>query len=75
MILGALEAGGTKMVCAIGDETGKIFEQVSIPTETPEITMPKLIDYFSQKGVEALGIGCFGPIDPDPDSATYGYIT
>lgn len=75
MILGALEAGGTKMVCAIGDETGKIFEQVSIPTETPEITMPKMIDYFSQKGVEALGIGCFGPIDPDPDSDTYGYIT
>ena len=32
MKLGALEAGGTKMVCAIGDETGKIFEQVSIPT-------------------------------------------
>ncbi len=25
MKLGALEAGGTKMVCAIGDETGKIL--------------------------------------------------
>ena len=36
MRLGALEAGGTKMVCAIGDETGRIFEQISIPTETPE---------------------------------------
>lgn len=75
MRLGALEAGGTKMVCAIGDETGKIFEQVSIPTETPEITMPKLISYFKEKGVEALGIGCFGPIDPDKRSKTYGYIT
>ena len=32
MLFGALEAGGTKMVCAIGDETGKIFEQISIPT-------------------------------------------
>lgn len=41
MILGALEAGGTKMVCATGDETGKIFERVSIPTETPEITIPQ----------------------------------
>lgn len=75
MILGALEAGGTKMVCAIGDENGNIFEQVSIPTETPEITMPKMISYFKEKGIEALGIGCFGPIDPDPDSDTYGYIT
>lgn len=75
MRLGALEAGGTKMVCAIGDESGKIYEQVSIPTETPEITMPKLIAYFEERNVEALGIGCFGPIDPDKKSETYGYIT
>ncbi|MGN0387207.1 MAG: ROK family protein [Suilimivivens sp.] len=75
MRLGALEAGGTKMVCAIGDESGEIYEQVSIPTETPEITMPKLIAYFEEKKIEALGIGCFGPIDPDKKSETYGYIT
>ncbi len=75
MRLGALEAGGTKMVCAIGDETGRILEQVSIPTETPEITMPKMIEYFRERQVEALGIGCFGPIDPDETSETYGYIT
>ncbi len=75
MILGALEAGGTKMVCAIGDETGKIFEQISIPTVTPEETVPKMIAYFKEKKIEALGIGCFGPIDPDTDSSTYGYIT
>ena len=48
MRLGALEAGGTKMVCAIGNELGEIFERVSIPTETPEITMPKLIAYLGQ---------------------------
>lgn len=75
MRLGALEAGGTKMVCAIGDETGKIFEQISIPTETPEITMPKLIQYFHENEIDALGIGCFGPIDLDKKSSTYGYIT
>lgn len=75
MRLGALEAGGTKMVCAIGDETGKIFEQISIPTRTPEDTIPELIDYFQKAQIEALGIGCFGPIDPDRQSATYGYIT
>lgn len=75
MRLGALEAGGTKMVCAIGDETGKIFEQISIPTRTPEDTIPEIIDYFQKTQIEALGIGCFGPIDPDRQSATYGYIT
>lgn len=75
MRLGALEAGGTKMVCAVGDETGKIFEQISIPTQTPEVTVPKMVEYFKKAQVEALGIACFGPIDPDKSSATYGYIT
>lgn len=75
MRLGALEAGGTKMVCAIGDETGKIFEQVSIPTETPAITIPRLIEYFVERKVEALGIGCFGPIELDQNAANYGSIT
>lgn len=75
MRIGALEAGGTKMVCAIGNEQGEIFEQVSIPTETPEITIPKLIAYFKEKEIEALGIGCFGPIDLNEKSETYGYIT
>lgn len=75
MRLGALEAGGTKMVCAIGDETGRIFEQVSIPTQTPDVTMPKLIDYFTGRGVEALGVACFGPIELDKNSPQYGCIT
>lgn len=75
MRLGALEAGGTKMVCAIGNEKGEIFEQVSIPTETPALTMPKLIGYFKEKEIEALGIGCFGPIELNKASDKYGYIT
>ncbi len=75
MKIGALEAGGTKMVCAIGDENGNIFERISIPTETPEVTVPRLIEYFSDKKIEALGIGCFGPIDLNRNSETYGYIT
>lgn len=75
MRFGALEAGGTKMVCAVGDETGKIFDRVSIPTETPQSTMPKLLEYFEGKEIEALGIGCFGPIDLNRSSKTYGYIT
>lgn len=75
MLYGALEAGGTKMVCAIGDETGKIYEQISIPTIEPEITMPKIIEYFKDKEIKALGIACFGPVDLNPASETYGYIT
>lgn len=75
MRLGALEAGGTKMVCAIGNENGEIFEQISIPTQTPEVTIPKIIEYFKDKHLDALGIGSFGPIDLNRNSETYGYIT
>ena len=75
MILGALEAGGTKMVCAIGNEQGEISERISIPTVSPEETMPQMIAFFREHHIEALGVGCFGPINPVKGTATYGYIT
>lgn len=74
MRLGALEAGGTKMVLAIGTEKGEIIEQFSIPTRTPEETMPEIVAWFKEREIEALGIGCFGPVDVKPESETYGYI-
>lgn len=75
MKLGALEAGGTKMVCAIGNENGEIMERISIPTETPEVTVAQMTAFFKDKGIKALGIGCFGPIDLNRSSASYGCIT
>ncbi|MBR5377462.1 MAG: ROK family protein [Lachnospiraceae bacterium] len=75
MIYGALEAGGTKMVCAVGDETGKIEDRISIPTTDPEETIERIIAYFADKKIRALGVACFGPIDLDRESPTYGYIT
>jgi fructokinase len=74
VILGALEAGGTKMVCAIGDETGKIYEQVKIPTEKPEETMQKIVSYFKDKNIEALGVAAFGPVEVHKASPNYGKI-
>ncbi|WP_027215968.1 ROK family protein [Butyrivibrio fibrisolvens] len=75
MIYGGIEAGGTKMICVIGDENGRILDRMQIPTKTPEETMPIMIDYFKGKDIKALGIACFGPIDLNRDSKTYGYIT
>lgn len=74
-LYGALEAGGTKMVCAVGDEHGTILERISIPTRTPSETMPQLIEYFQKYELRALGIGCFGPIGLNKGAADYGYIT
>lgn len=75
MIIGAIEAGGTKFICGIGNEKGEIFEKISFPTETPEITLSKVIDFFKNKNIEKLGVGFFGPIDLNPESPTYGYVT
>ncbi len=75
MRLGALEAGGTKMVCAIGDENGVVFERESFPTLDPKDTIPSIIAYFRDKQIEALGIGSFGPLCLDPSDPKFGYIT
>lgn len=75
MKIGAIEAGGTKFVCGIGNELGEIADRVSFPTEHPDVTMRHVIEYFKDKHVEAIGIGTFGPICIDRASAHYGYIT
>ena len=75
MLLGALEAGGTKMVCALGNEKGEVFERESFPTREPEPTISDIISYFAGRGIEALGVSSFGPLDLNEDSSAYGSIT
>jgi fructokinase len=76
---GGIEAGGTKFVCAIGTSDGKIVEEKVIPTEHPDKTMKTVIDFFGKSKhrdkVASLGLGAFGPLDSDPNSPTFGYIT
>lgn len=75
MRIGAIEAGGTKIVCGYGNEEGIIEDRVSFPTEQPEKTLEKVVAYFKDKQVEAIGVGSFGPINIDPSSPEYGYVT
>jgi fructokinase len=75
MKIGAIEAGGTKFVCGIGNELGVIEERISFPTERPEQTLANVINYFRDKQVETIGVGTFGPINIDPTSPYYGYVT
>lgn len=75
MMFGGIEAGGTKMVCAVGDENGEIIDKTTFPTRQPEETFHNLIRYFMPWDIKALGIGCFGPVDLNRQSKTYGYIT
>jgi len=75
MRIGAIEAGGTKFVCGIGNEEGNIEDRITFPTEQPERTLGQVIDYFRGKGVEAIGVGSFGPINIDRSSPQYGCVT
>ncbi|WP_221567074.1 ROK family protein [Alkalihalobacillus sp. TS-13] len=75
MKYGSIEAGGTKFVCGIGNENGEILEEITIPTTTPEETLSQVVEFFKGKEIEALGIGSFGPVDLNPESPTYGFIT
>ncbi|WP_269847294.1 ROK family protein [Paenibacillus sonchi] len=75
MIIGAIEAGGTKFICGVGNEDGKILDRISFPTETPGKTMQQAVAYFKDTGVEAIGIGSFGPLNMDLSSPLYGHVT
>lgn len=73
-LLGALEAGGTKMVCAVGHGDGTVLESVELPTTTPDETCDAIVAWFAGRGIDALGIGAFGPTAVDPASPVYGHI-
>ena len=63
------------MICALGREDGSVLESVSIPTTEPARCMPQILEFFRGRGIDALGVGCFGLLDLDRNSQTYGCIT
>lgn len=75
MQIAAIEAGGTKFVCAIVNDQGCVIDRVSFLTTHPEETMKEVINYFKDKEFDAIGLGCFGPIELSKNSSKYGYIT
>ncbi|MEM7335913.1 MAG: ROK family protein [Chloroflexota bacterium] len=79
-LFGGIEAGGTKFVCAVGTGPNDIRAEVRFPTTTPEETIGKAISFFKEQRVQegpltAVGIAAFGPLDPNPNSPTFGMIT
>jgi fructokinase len=75
-VYGCIEAGGTKFVCGVGTGPDDLAT-VSLPTVSPEATVASVARYFQGAGarLKAVGIGSFGPVDLDPHSPTFGYIT
>ncbi|ALX50127.1 ROK family protein [Lentibacillus amyloliquefaciens] len=74
MLIGGIEAGGTKIVCAVGDRSGEIKAKQSISTRDPDETLQEVKAFFSDYELESLGVGSFGPINLNKNSDTYGMI-
>ena len=78
-LYGGIEAGGTKFVCAVGTGPDDLRAVTVIETTTPAETIGQAIAFLqeqaSQTPLTAIGIASFGPVDLDPTSKTYGYIT
>jgi fructokinase len=76
MQLGSIEAGGTKFVCAVGDENYHTIASTVISTTTPKETLTKVSTFFAQyPDLKAMGIASFGPIEIRRNAPEYGFIT
>jgi fructokinase len=79
LVYGGIEAGGTKFICAMGSGPGRLLSETRIDTTTPNETLQQVIHFFGPAVIEGslrrIGIGCFGPLDLDRRSSTYGFIT
>jgi len=78
-LYGGIEAGGTKIVCAVGSGPDDIAAEIRFPTTGPQEVIPRAIAFFREQALKspiaAVGIASFGPIDPDPGSPTWGFVT
>lgn len=81
ILFGAVELGGTKTVALIAHDVEDIIAKKKFPTLNPKETVNDLEKFFKTQSAEigesicAIGIGSFGPLDLNPQSKTFGYIT
>lgn len=74
MFFGGIEAGGTKFICAVSDESQQIVAKVRISTEAPDKVLQNIFKFFGQYKLVSLGVGAFGPIGINATKADYGYV-
>lgn len=76
-VYGGIECGGTKFVCATSAGDGKLLARVEFPATTPGATIARALEFFQAQPqtIGSIGIGSFGPVDLDPASPKFGYIT
>eukprot|EP00520_Triparma_pacifica_P015979 CAMPEP_0118650328 /NCGR_PEP_ID=MMETSP0785-20121206/10190_1 /TAXON_ID=91992 /ORGANISM="Bolidomonas pacifica, Strain CCMP 1866" /LENGTH=173 /DNA_ID=CAMNT_0006542699 /DNA_START=118 /DNA_END=636 /DNA_ORIENTATION=+ len=76
-LVAAVELGGTSVIvcfASLNDPT-TILHKYSIPTTLPQPTLSSIRSTLLLHPYQTLGIATFGPVDLNPSSPTYGYIT
>lgn len=76
-LFGAIEVGGTKIICGVAADPRNFIETTRIETRDPESNLLEIVEFFQRCITEhgeiaSIGIASFGPIDIDPYSASYG---
>ena len=78
-VVGGVEAGGTKFVCAVGTGPDDVRAEAAIATTTPETTIAAVGAFFAAHArrapLAALGVASFGPVDLVATSPAFGFIT
>jgi fructokinase len=70
-----VELGGTKCVAILARGPDEVLARETVPTKTPDETLGTIAAILAEWQFDALGVASFGPVDLDPHSPTYGYIT
>jgi fructokinase len=79
-VYGAVEAGGTKFIVALGNDRGEILEENRFPTAEPASTLADTCAWLRRRSREsghvltAIGVASFGPVELGKNSARYGCI-
>lgn len=82
MIVG-IETGGTKVVCAAArpDAPDEPLLTRRFPTTDPDETIGRIADFIDEaeagadEPAQAVGVASFGPVDADPSSPRFGWVT
>jgi fructokinase len=78
-LYGGIEAGGTKFVCVVAGGPDHIVDEIRYQTTQPAETLERAVQFFlpfvNQGQVRSIGVGSFGPLNLNPESAAYGFIT
>lgn len=78
-LLAGIEAGGTKILCAVADHAGTILAQTRLQTALPAQNFSEISRFFEAQAarhgpIVAGGVASFGPLDLDRQSDRFGAL-